>query len=159
MKRIITTAAIILVHINASAQVYGGISVGNKSAEVQIGFVNEDGVEIKVFHKHPYTSTIEPRINGVTFGKQFTLIENQENEGNNLYILPSIGYGYCMTKTTINDPKSLENGDLKSDNSFAPIIGLELAKDIYAGRLFTSYNYCKTWYFGVGIKCFISKLK
>jgi hypothetical protein len=122
------TILLILLSFNCLAQYKPFIGVSFNS----IGYSLQGGVIVKnkvftIGHSVPLTSALNPTLIFGTVGYQFDM-------GKEYAATPSVGY--CL-------------------NTVAPILTIELSKDIYKGRLFIAANYCRLFFVGAGFKIFI----
>lgn len=122
------TILLILLSLNCIAQTkpFIGVLLHSNGYSLQGGAI----VKNKVFtigYSVPLTSALNPTLVFGTVGYQFDM-------GKEYAATPSVGY--CL-------------------NTTAPILTIELSKDIYKGRLFMNANYCRVFFAGAGFKIFI----
>ena len=127
--RVLTTIFILILTLNCIGQTKPFVGVSFHS----VGYSLQGGVNIKnkvltIGYSVPLTSALNPTLVFATAGYQFDI-------GKEYAATPSIGF--CF-------------------NTIAPILTIELSKDIHNGRVFLTGNYCNLFFYGAGFKIFIN---
>jgi len=150
MKKI-TTALFVIMSLSATAQPFLGLGLNNRGGSIQLGILAQ-GIEITAAYKTPFSRTDVPSVASLSIGKQI-LLSNKEDD--NYSITPAIGFAsYRMKDFTKYDQGSDE---IIQVSEFKPIYGIEVGKDSYMGRVFISASYCKSAWFGIGVKVFTNR--
>lgn len=136
---------------NLFSQGFIGIQGTNRGAGFQFGILTNQ-VEFTLAHKIPFTRADVAEITSFSVGKQFLL---SQKDADNYSVTTHIGIANYRNK---NFSKFNTTGEISQVIKFLPIYTVEIGKNSYAGRIFLSANYCKEFYFGIGLKTFPSRL-
>lgn len=140
---------LILFSFSATAQLYAGFQITGVSAEVSAGYLSKPNIQIEIGARGFPKNSQKPWLVFIATGYMIPLT-NYEQE-NNFSLTPSIGYGK-RTKTTVFDDIK---GGVETVVSYNPFLSLQAGKDAKGiGRAIVTVAYCKTFYYGVGIKAF-----
>jgi len=150
-QKIILIIVMCFIYITSFAQPYIGMLATNKGVGFQIGVLSESGgLELSAASNMPLLSNTTPTILSINIGKQFLLTKNDDD---NYSITPSVGFSSYNYKNFTEYDK-IPRGDIIQVSEIKPIYRIEIGKDSYLGRVFVSANYCKGFYYGVGMKFF-----
>ena len=135
----------------AFAQPFIGMQLTNKGIGVQTGFL-VGNIEITLAYKPISNQENKPKIASLSACYRILVTRN---ELNNFSVTPSIGIGnYRVKDFTGYDADPTGKTGILQINTNTPVYGLNLAKDMYKGQIFVSADYCKGFYYGVGIRCY-----
>ena len=148
---IILLALLICLADNLFSQPYIGLGLTNKGMLTQVGVLT-DKIEVTGTWKLPFSQNDVATIIGLQFGTGFAL---GHKEKDNFFITPSVGFANYRIKdfTAYNADPTGRTGIVQI-SEFKSFLSLELDKDMARGRFFISASFCKTAYFGFGIKIF-----
>lgn len=148
-------AALCLFSDRMFGQVFTGLSLANKGAVIQLGAMI-DKTELKASYTFPLLKNTNARILDLRIGQKFDITQN---ESDNYSIMPYLGYGYLRWNDYSNyDNDATGKAAIVQMNEFKPIYGLQIGKDSHAANVYLFGQYCKTAYYGIGIKIYYSKL-
>ena len=137
--------------LSAAAQPFLALGATNKGANFQVGIV-ANKMEFTVAYKLPFSAVDVPSILSLSMSKLFFI---SHHEKDNYSFAPSIGVANYLVKNFDNyDADPTGKSAIIQEAVVKPLYGLEIGKDGYRGRVFISANYCKSFYFGMGMKVF-----
>jgi len=130
------------------AQPFLGLGVTNKGANIQAGvWVND--LELSAGYKVPLVHNDIPSIASILAGYRI-----------GKYLIPSIGVAnYRVKDYTEYNADPTGKSAIIQISEIHPLVGLELGLNSYCGRVFAQANYCKGFYFGIGIKMFTNPIQ
>jgi len=140
---------------NLFCQAFIAPGISNKGAMVQMGYLSNK-TEISASYVVPFTKNTNARIVSLQAGCK---IDISHNVVNNYSIMPYAGYGYLRYKDFAayeNDPTG--KSAIVNVSEYKPLIGLQVGKDSHAGNVYLYGQYVKTFYVGIGLKVYFSKL-
>jgi len=150
MKKIlpILTLLITLSTVVLFAQPFLGLGATNKGINIQAGAWIED-VEISAAYKIPVIKNDIASIASLSAGYRV-----------GKHLIPSIGIAnYRVKDFTEYNADPTGKSAIVQISEVHPIYGLEAGYNSYCGRVFAQANYCKGFYFGVGIKMFTNPIQ
>jgi len=136
-------------------QVFIGPGIANKGAMIQIGILSNK-TEISASYCVPFTKNTNARITALQIGQKFDITQW---DSDNYSLMPYAGYGYLKWQDFTdyeNDPSG--KSAIVNMESFKPVIGLQFGKNSHAGNVYMFWQYCKTFYYGMGLKVYFSRL-
>jgi len=136
-------------------QVFLGPGIANKGMVMQLGVLSNK-TEITLSYVLPMTSNTNAKILSLQIGQKFNLTQW---DSDNYSLMPYCGYGYLKWQDFTdyeNDPSG--KSAIVNMESFKPVIGLQFGKDSHAGNVYLFTQYCNTFYYGIGLKVYFSKL-
>ncbi len=147
MKKIIPLITLLTLSTAMFSQPFLGIGVTNKGANFQVGGWIKD-MELSIAYKLPLINNDVAKIASFSAGLKL-----------GKYIIPSIGVASYRVKDFTkynNDPSG--QAPIEQISEIHPVYQLEAGINKYHGRIFAQVSYCKTAYFGIGIKMFTSRI-
>ena len=137
------------------AQVFIGPGISNKGMVMQMGVLSNK-TEISASYVVPFTKATNARIISLQVGQKFNLTKW---DSDNYSLMPYFGYGFLRWKDFAayeNDPSGKTG--IYNMREFKPIVGIQIGKFSHAGEVIAFTQYCNTFYYGIGLKCYFSKL-
>jgi len=136
-------------------QVFIGPGIANKGMVMQLGVLSNK-TEITLSYVLPMTSNTNAKILSLQVGQKFNLTQW---DSDNYSLMPYAGYGYLKWQDfTEYENDQTGKSAIVNMESFKPVIGLQFGKDSHAGQVYMFGQYCKTFYYGIGLKVYFSKL-
>ncbi|CAN5376017.1 hypothetical protein BH11BAC3_BH11BAC3_19060 [soil metagenome] len=152
MKQLLLLACLLAATL-IKAQPFLSFSTTTNGIGLSAGFLEpQSGIEIATGYNMPVLSATKPHLFIMQAGKRILLTQNEED---NFTITPTIGYANYTMKDLSNYYGKEATGTREKIKQIKAIVGLELGKDWYLGRLFINANYCGTAFYGLGIRAFI----
>ncbi len=152
MKHLLLLAGLLAATL-IKAQPYLSFSTTTNGIGLSVGFLEpQSGIEVSTGYNMPVLSATKAHLFIFSAGKRILLTQHEED---NFTFTPSLGYANYTMKDLSNDQKKGSTGAIKDVKGIKAIIGFELGKDWYLGRLFINANYCGKAFYGVGIRAFI----
>lgn len=140
----------LIISKNCFGQGYIGIGATNNGVQVSAG-VLADNVDVQLKYQLPLFSLEVPKVMSFTIGRMILL---SNNDADNFSITPSVGYAYLKSKDfTLYDREN----KIITVEALKPVLGVEIGKDWWMGRVSVNYTYCNANYLGVSMRCFISR--
>ncbi len=167
MKLLLLIAPVIL-SLYSFAQPFVGIALANHGFALSTGYLSGIGVEVKLQYHTPFVRADLPNILTTTAG--YRVVLREANEDDKYSLTPSIGLAHLRvenfeqyfypgpgTDNNVRTDVTYEEGKIKKISKFPPVLGLELARDLYNGRYFFSAFYCKNMLYTIGMRGYIKR--
>lgn len=137
----------------SNAQPFLSFSTTTNGIGLLVGFLEpQSGIEIATGYNMPLLSATKPHLFIIQAGKRILLTQNEED---NFTLTPTIGYADYSLKDLSNYDGKSGKSNIDKVKAIKAMVGLELGKDWYLGRLFINANYCGTTFYGIGLRAFI----
>jgi len=136
-------------------QVFAATGISNKGMVMQMGAM-VDKTEISASYTIPFTSNTNAKIVALQVGQKFDITKWDED---NYSVMPYFGYGYLRWQDfTAYDADVTGKSAIVNVQEFKPVYGFQFGKDSHAGNVYIFGQYCNGLYYGIGLKCYFSKL-
>lgn len=137
---------ILILSLNVNAQ-YVGVGVINKGICAVTGFT-ANKINVQAALTFPITNLQNDNTVSLSAGYELNLTNDDKD---NYTLTPSIGAALVKSRTwDIKDVMTVHS-------NIKPILGVEIGKDAFMGRVFIQANYINSMYYGMGMKVFFNR--
>jgi hypothetical protein len=143
---------LLIISTTTFAQPYLGVGIQNKGMNMTAGVV-AGGMEVNLKYQFPLTRADEKRILSATIGKM-VLLSNYDED--NYSATLQVGPAWVKYNDYLKYDAS-EYGEVIAVSEVKPLVGLEIGKDSYMGRISLTASYCMQSYYGASMRIFFNR--